>query len=438
MKKIILLWLIFSIFATNETNAYFLPRTDINNLSLKRQFVNLENYLNRLFDEKINSLSDENEALFQRKIDRILDIFIDIDNFAKNKQKAEIIWAVNELRAGLKDLIYFLKTAENKTNATVGIKEPQVELNRFSGDSRPWEITYYSDAFEWWKTSNWNIFSQKFFSAAKCGIPLNKLIQVWLWNKGMIVKVNDRPNCVRFPNLIDLSTISFDFLFARYKWKQDWEYVELWSVPWDYYKQYLPKGTFEDYSISLLWNLPNTYLQNETLNIKWELSLPNRKISIDIIYPSWKKKTLTKYIERWFTFSFILDEIWKYEIWFPWSDGKTAVHVLDPEAFWGKKFIKNTDFKKLDNISIAKETHESSDYAYRIDIPNEDYNILTIAQWEKKYYYSWVWNVLMDYERFDKDLPVVMQIKSSKTITGFSHDFHTEPVVIFEWTVKLQ
>ena len=86
MKKIILLWLIFSIFATNETNAYFLPRTDINNLSLKRQFVNLENYLNRLFDEKINSLSDENEALFQRKIDRILDIFIDIDNFAKNKQ----------------------------------------------------------------------------------------------------------------------------------------------------------------------------------------------------------------------------------------------------------------------------------------------------------------------------------------------------------------
>jgi rare lipoprotein A len=79
---------------------------------------------------------------------------------------------------------------------------------------------YYNDSFEGKHTSAGNIFSQEFFSAAKCGTPLNTLTQVILNQKSLLVKVNDRPSCTRFPNLIDLSTNAFDPLYRRYAGKQ--------------------------------------------------------------------------------------------------------------------------------------------------------------------------------------------------------------------------
>ena len=77
------------------------------------------------------------------------------------------------------------------------------------------DITYYSDDLEGNRTSNGDVFSQKVFSAAKCVTPLNRFIQVWRGDRSLIVEVNDRPNCTKFPNLIDLSTTAFDFLGER-------------------------------------------------------------------------------------------------------------------------------------------------------------------------------------------------------------------------------
>lgn len=70
-------------------------------------------------------------------------------------------------------------------------------------------ITYYADSFEGMKTANGNPFSQYYFSAAACEIPLNTLLQVRKNNTSVIVKLNDRPNCSKYPNLVDLSKTAF-------------------------------------------------------------------------------------------------------------------------------------------------------------------------------------------------------------------------------------
>lgn len=71
------------------------------------------------------------------------------------------------------------------------------------------DITYYADMFEGRNTANGNIFSQTNFSAARCETPFNTLLQVGNNNTSVIVKVNDRPNCSKYPNVTDLSTIAF-------------------------------------------------------------------------------------------------------------------------------------------------------------------------------------------------------------------------------------
>ena len=75
------------------------------------------------------------------------------------------------------------------------------------------EATYYADSFEWSHTSNGEVFSQDAFTAAMCDIPLGKNVYVSSGDTGALVRVNDRPNCSRYPNIIDLSKKSFS-LFA--------------------------------------------------------------------------------------------------------------------------------------------------------------------------------------------------------------------------------
>lgn len=75
------------------------------------------------------------------------------------------------------------------------------------------DTTYYSDAFEGGSTSNGDIFSQSGFTAATCDVPLGKNIYVFSAGTGAIVRVNDRPNCGRYPNILDLTKKVFS-LFA--------------------------------------------------------------------------------------------------------------------------------------------------------------------------------------------------------------------------------
>lgn len=72
------------------------------------------------------------------------------------------------------------------------------------------DATYYSDDFEGGYTANGDVFSQSNHSAALCAEELGQFIYVSRGNTGMTVLANDRPNCTRYPNLVDLSRSAFE------------------------------------------------------------------------------------------------------------------------------------------------------------------------------------------------------------------------------------
>ena len=71
------------------------------------------------------------------------------------------------------------------------------------------EATYYSDSFDGGTTANGEKFSQNDFSAAICDIALGQYLYVSTGSTGIVVSANDRPNCSRYPEVIDLSREAF-------------------------------------------------------------------------------------------------------------------------------------------------------------------------------------------------------------------------------------
>lgn len=90
-----------------------------------------------------------------------------------------------------------------------------VFLSGSTGTFYPVEITYYADAFVGRTTAGGARFSQTRLSAAACGVPLGALLEISVGTKRLVVPVNDRPNCAKFPNVVDLSTAAFDFFGSR-------------------------------------------------------------------------------------------------------------------------------------------------------------------------------------------------------------------------------
>lgn len=81
------------------------------------------------------------------------------------------------------------------------------------------EATFYSDSFDGSSTSNGDRFSQNTYSAAVCGVDLGQYLYVSKWGKGIVVKANDRPNCTKYPNIIDLSREAFRVLGSLTFWR---------------------------------------------------------------------------------------------------------------------------------------------------------------------------------------------------------------------------
>lgn len=75
------------------------------------------------------------------------------------------------------------------------------------------EGTFYSDSFEGGTTANGEIFHQDGFTAAACDIPLGRNVYVSSESTGVVLHINDRPNCNRYPNVLDLTRRAFT-LFA--------------------------------------------------------------------------------------------------------------------------------------------------------------------------------------------------------------------------------
>ena len=99
-------------------------------------------------------------------------------------------------------------------------------------------------------------------------MPLNTLVQVFSDNRSVIVKTNDRPNCTKYPNLVDLSKTAFGSIGKVSKGKIPGSTISLGSVSKGYVKTYLDTDTFQDLGIELTPGIPNTYLKNETIHIR--------------------------------------------------------------------------------------------------------------------------------------------------------------------------
>jgi rare lipoprotein A (peptidoglycan hydrolase) len=93
------------------------------------------------------------------------------------------------------------------------------------------------------------------------------LVQVGKGNTSVVVKVNDRPNCSRHADLIDLTTTAFRSIGNISSGRLQGTLNILGSVSKDYTKKMIPSDTFSDLGITLDANIPNTYLINETLHI---------------------------------------------------------------------------------------------------------------------------------------------------------------------------
>jgi len=418
----------------NYTYWYNLPGVSFGSSTVSSQYTKFEKLLNDNYWAKITSLWSSDQILFENRIADIRSSFIKLDNNVVAKNKQEVGYTFTDIKNKIRDLIVFLKNI--KINSIPVI--PNVKLNEFAKEANIWYLTYYADFFEWRSTSNWDKFSHRYFSAAKCNIPLDTMMQIWIGGKSLLVKVNDRPNCSRFPDIIDLTHTAFDYLYARYEWKQKAEYVVLWKIYDDYYKMHVPNDYFFTANISLQWKIPNSYLYNESMHINWMISWDKKDVTLDITTPSGKLISLKKDVEKYFSFSYLMEEKGIYYISFNGSN-KFKIYVLEDSSFAGKKFITQ-EIPKNDTIKVIKDSLGKWINGYRIVIKWDNYNIATINYLWKNYVFSWIWDMVIPEHIFWQDISNIkfnLNIKSTKTITGFSHDFYTEPVTIFSGNVGI-
>lgn len=108
------------------------------------------------------------------------------------------------------------------------------------------DILYYADMFEGRNTSNGNTFLHEGFSAARCDIPLNTLLQVRYGDSAVLVKANDRPNCTKHPDIVDLTKTAFETLAPLSKGRLAGSFLPLGTIKNNTTKIPLDQNFFRD------------------------------------------------------------------------------------------------------------------------------------------------------------------------------------------------
>ena len=131
-----------------------------------------------------------------------------------------------------------------------------------------YSMTYYADTFVWKRTALWDVFRHDGFSSALCSVPLWSLVHVQLGATGMVLKVNDRPNCQQWNDLIDVPKNVFTQFAPLSRGRITGATVTPWEIsPVWYEKRFLSSDTFASSNILLSPNIPNTYCTNESMRI---------------------------------------------------------------------------------------------------------------------------------------------------------------------------
>jgi len=440
MRKFIWFVLIF-IFSTSYAGSEnFVNKINLSNNKVSYIYNKIVDKLDKNIISNKTNLSENDLENIRSEINLINSNFQNLQENVEDKDR--INWKIS---------IENIKNSINKINSLLESKKPkfktikneldkiEIQKNNKELKWKYWELMYYNDSFEGKHTSAWNIFSQEFFSAAKCNTPLNTLTQVILNQKSLLIKVNDRPSCSRFPNLIDLSTNAFDPLYARYVWKQKWEYIELQSIGKDYYKRYIPVDFFKNAGITVSSKTPNTFLWNETFNLIWNSPKTLSYLNLTLISPNNTKTIYSKKDLKWgFLFSIPLTQIWTYRISFSsplWTSKEFEIYNFSPLILNWKKLFPNTDnISLLSEIQILNEPAETPKNRLRFVIWNNNVNSIHFSQDSKNLDYYSVWDIVIFEDLlhiFDSSKPIKIEAFSSKTLTNFSLDSYSLPVKIF-------
>lgn len=170
------------------------------------------------------------------------------------------------------------------------------------------DATYYWDVFEWGMTANGNIFSQTNHSAAICYEELGQLTYVSTSQTGMVVVLDDRPNCKRHINSIDLSSSVFmNFAPIETGRISDISAVPLGINVGKFIKRNISQEEFSSLWVNLWSPMANTYFAGESVRFRWSISRTEKQL---ILYLK-NKTTGKKYTE-----AFRVDDSRKFDFIF--------------------------------------------------------------------------------------------------------------------------
>ncbi len=175
------------------------------------------------------------------------------------------------------------------------------------------EATFYSDSFDGGSTSNGRTFDQTKYSAAICGIDLGQYLYVSYGGTGIVVEANDRPNCSKYPNVIDLSREAFRTLAPLSVGRIS--PVSVTPIGWAPMtaKGFLPRDAFAHLGVLLTIDIPTILFTSDTIEIRGRVTDGKKNM---IVY-------LSSEDEGTSPMSFLVSVK---------SDGTFRTHILLPET----------------------------------------------------------------------------------------------------------
>ena len=223
-------------------------------------------------------------------------------------------------------------------------------------------MLYYADQFEDGRTANGDTFKHAGFSGARCNIALGTLAQVRFGDTSTTVKLNDRPNCARHADIIDLTRTAFSTLAPLSKGRLAGSFVSLGVLPSGVTKEYLPTDFFAPLSIELSSNTPNLYALGETLVITGKTT---NGLSESLIYLVEPNENVISFGQDGsaIEYQIPLNQIGTYELVVAagrsFSGAKSLkIQVLDPSITRNRQFFAAAPQSR---VTLSTERREASD-----------------------------------------------------------------------------
>lgn len=252
------------------------------------------------------------------------------------------------------------------------------------------EATYYADSFEWGKTARGDTFSQEYHSAAICEQNLWTYAYVTKWLTGAVVTLNDRPNCSRHSDVIDLSRSVFEAFAPTSVWRMtDVSVTPIWKNESNLPKKTFRLTAFSDLGVVLSKYISNTYFIGESILLEWRVL--DKKEYVMIYVQSQADKTDYSQLVKLdsngkFKFAFTLPKTpGKY--FFVLASGNSfetttpeSIVLIDPASLI---------YPVITTGSTLIKPYLVTDQSSYIPLPENTWGSLMLTQGKKKFRTSW-------------------------------------------------